>query len=228
MKEGRTRHSEGPVEMTQSSTIDKVFRPLYGKPSWQIQQGHGSFLTFEFGEPNPCIREPIRASELKRLAAKRLATVLSDWHLWKHLNWRILSLHVSAATQKLAAKRKVTIYGDWHLWIYLCDWRILSQGQVIAENESSRDVISKATQELDGQALTKVVVEPSSSCVFEFDLGGRLETLPNPRAYEDADEQWHLYEPSGDVFTLRSDGCYSHSPGNTTRDAEKWELLEIK
>jgi hypothetical protein len=28
--------------------IDEIFQPVYGKPCWQVKQGIGSFLTFEF------------------------------------------------------------------------------------------------------------------------------------------------------------------------------------
>ena len=32
------------------SIIENLFQPLYGKDCWQVEQGYGSFLTFEFGE----------------------------------------------------------------------------------------------------------------------------------------------------------------------------------
>ena len=63
--------------------------------------------------------------------------------------------------------------------------------------------------------------------VFEFDLGGRLETFPYSETTEESEpeEQWMLFQPSGMVFTFRSDGKYSHQMGND-RTPEKWMLLE--
>ena len=45
------------------SIINDIFQPLYGKPCWQVKQGYGSFLTFEFGEPHLHIREPRQVSD---------------------------------------------------------------------------------------------------------------------------------------------------------------------
>lgn len=170
------------------SIITDVFTPIYGKPCWQVHQGYGSFLTFEFGEPHLTVREPRPSSKVPTIAARRL----------------------------------VVIHGDWHLWAYLCDWRILSHGRFMAHCESSRSIISKATSELNGQLLQRVTVHKSLMTVFEFDLGGRLETRPNIQAYGKTSTLWHLYEPSGEVFSLRSDGKYDHGPGDSK---DKWQLL---
>ena len=32
--------------------------------------------------------------------------------------------------------RSVDVYGSWHLWIYLCDWAITAQNQIIATQSS--------------------------------------------------------------------------------------------
>ena len=112
--------------------IEEAFSQLYGKPCWQVKQGYGSFLTFEFGEPHLHIREPKPASE-----------------------------QASAKVRKLLARRQVTIHGDWHLWIYLCDWQILSHGQAIANSESDREVVKKALPRSDRRAW-KLSVSPTT------------------------------------------------------------------
>lgn len=176
--------------------ISNIFKPIYGKPSWQVEQGYGSFLTFEFGEPHLHIREPRQASK-----------------------------ETSEKVRKHLARRSVYIHGDWHLWIYLCDWKIYFQGQELANDESNRRTIKKATAELDGQALTQVIINNSLVTTFEFDLGGKLEAIPNYDIFEKTDDLWRLYEPSGKVFTLRADGCYCHMAGNIPSDKGKWKLL---
>lgn len=66
--------------------FDLSFRKLLGKPCWGVKRGWGSFLTLEFGEPHLKIYEPREStSESKKVreaAARRLAYVGGDWHLW--------------------------------------------------------------------------------------------------------------------------------------------------
>lgn len=176
--------------------IDEVFRPLYGKPCWQVQQGHGSFLTFEFGEPALHIRELFQVAS-----------------------------QASEKVRERAMHRLVYVHGAWHLWIYLCNWRILAHGQKLAYHNASRRTIKKATQVLDGQQLTGVMVNAAGVTFFDFDLGGRLEVFPNPKVYGTSDNLWLLYEPSGGVFALRGDGQYSRHSGNTSSDEHLWQPL---
>ncbi len=57
--------------------IESIVEQIYHQPCWLLQQGHGSFLTFEFGQPHLEIREP----KPPKLANRRV-TVHGDWHLW--------------------------------------------------------------------------------------------------------------------------------------------------
>lgn len=177
------------------SIIDDIFQPLYGKPSWQVKQGYGSFLTFEFGEPKLHITEPREPSK-----------------------------EASEKLRKRWARRHVYIHGEWHLWVYVCNWYAFHQGKELAHNESTNKVIKNALLELDGQALTSVTVNKSFVSIFEFDLGGRLEVIPNYNDFEEADDLWLLYEPSGNVFTLRSDRKYKRAPGDGSEKHERKSL----
>ncbi len=176
--------------------IDDVFQPSYGKPCWNVEQGYGSFLTFEFGEPHLHIREPYQPSD-----------------------------EAPESVRRRAAQRFVFVHGDWHLWIYLADWRILCRGDELANQGCTRRVIKKATRELDGQALTHASVNEQLLSVFEFDLGGRLEVIPNPKKYRADRDLWLLYEPSGKVFTLRGDGQYCEMPGDANPEDYTWHPL---
>ena len=179
------------------SILDDVFQPMLGKPCWQVEQGYASFLTFEFGEPHLRIQEPRKASK-----------------------------QVSEKLRKRWARRHVFVYGEWHLWVYICDWRIFLNDEEIANNTSSRKIIKNALLEIDGQLLTSVAIKKSHVSIFEFDLGGRLEIIPNHVDYKKTVDLWLLYEPSGNVFTLRADGKYRHRPGDGSVK-DKWETLEI-
>jgi len=134
---------------------------------------------------------------------------------------KLLPKSASLRRRRAHARRRVTVRGDWHLWIYCCTWRVLIHGELIGDDTTARR-IKRAAHELDGQALQQVIVNPEAgSSVFVFDLGGHLETRP----YNRDSEQWHLYEPSGNVFTYRADGYFSHEPGNTVPEQILWRPL---
>lgn len=58
---------------------------MIGLPAWGVRQGHGSFLTFEFGEPKLEVSE----RESKR-GLVRSAYVQGFWHLWIYCcHWRV-------------------------------------------------------------------------------------------------------------------------------------------
>lgn len=184
--------------MTQHSLVD-IWASVFPNPAWLVKKGHGSFLTFEFGQPELTIREP----QLRPVAS-------------------------SEKVRQLASRRLVTVSGDWHLWIYCCNWSIIQNGVELSHNESSDDVIDRATNRLDGQKLKAVERGAvAGSWLFSFDLGGELQTRP----YEGDQlvqhfgdqlvEQWMLFErKSGKVLTARSDGLCSYDPGDTPADSE--------
>ena len=77
---------------------------------------------------------------------------------------------------------------------------------------TSASTYTKAADFLDGQKLVRFVLLPKKCrCVFEFDLGGRLETRP----YDRHSEQWLFFDKRiHTVLTLRADGNYSYGLSN--------------
>ncbi len=73
--------------------VQEVFRPLYGTPCWNARHGHGSFITFEFGQPHLHVREPSEPDPSR-----------------------------SPAVQRMLRRRTVFVHGEWHLWIYQLHW----------------------------------------------------------------------------------------------------------
>jgi hypothetical protein len=176
--------------------IDTSFEPLYGVPCWNARVGHGSFLTFEFGQPYLEIREP---------------TPPNPEH--------------QPSVQRLLSRRQVHVHGEWHLWVYCCDWFVSFEGERVNGN-SSRRRMERAARALNGQALLNVSSDlRRSRWFFDFDLGGRLETRPfSARSghYQPENVQWKLYQPSAFVLSVRADGTYSHQPGATTPAEVTW------
>jgi hypothetical protein len=71
--------------------LREVFRNLYGIPCWSVRQGHGSFLTFEFGSPRQETGDVIeRRPDDPTSYARRHVGMHGDWHLWIYCcGWRI-------------------------------------------------------------------------------------------------------------------------------------------
>ena len=180
------------------SIIDSIFQPVIGKMCWSVESGIGSFLTFEFGEPHfKVIREPFVSKSKKP---------------------RVI---------RYSARRIINIRGDWHLWIMYCDWRFFRNDIFIGDSESNKRQLKQIALDLEGQALVSVNVIGTGITVFEFDLGGRLETQPYVEENEasEPEEQWLLYHPTGMVFTFRSDGKYNNHMGNESTP-DHWIPIE--
>jgi hypothetical protein len=176
--------------------IEAAFLPVYGLPCWNVRPGYGSFLTLEFGEPHLEVHEP-----------------------------RPSRAGASQRVNHFLARRHVFVHGEWHLWIYCCRWAVYRDGKRIGHSNldgTSKRPIRRAAEELDGQKLVSVTVDPSrGASTFIFDLGARLDTEP----YEAESVQWLLYQPDGRVLTYRADGCYRRHPGNLPSAEELWLSL---
>ena len=134
--------------------IKQSFRPVLGLPSWGVENGWGSFLTFEFGEPKLVVREPyISDAPTTRVRAR-------------------------------AAQRLVYPRGQWHLWIYCCAWKVTVNSKVVAEwskkAQSKRapgvlngQILTAVTPLRGGRGWE-----------FAFDLGAKLQTTPYDRSSE--------------------------------------------
>lgn len=76
------------IRFDQADPIGSIFAPLFGQRCWLVRQGHGSFLTLEFGEPNLRVRE---AQPNSKHLKRPTVTVQGDWHLWIYIcHWRIM------------------------------------------------------------------------------------------------------------------------------------------
>jgi hypothetical protein len=82
--------------------------------------------------------------------------------------------------------------------------------------------IRKAAEFLNGQKLTYFSISVRKvSCVFKFDLGGILKTMP----YDSESEQWLLYEPSHKVLSVGADGRYKNVPSDMPDDLGQWKRM---
>jgi hypothetical protein len=175
--------------------LDRSFNSIRGKPCWGVKRGYAGFLTLEFGKPHLSIQEP--------------AAVTPTWG--------------SAQQRKRWARRVVTVRGQWHLWIHSCDWLVRNGSQVVGDSTSARRM-DRAANFLNGQKLIAAqLARRGARTVFEFDLGGQLETKP----FDRMGEQWLLFEPSGKVLTLRADRKFAYASGGADPKTEQWRSLAV-
>ena len=173
--------------------VNGVIAGLIGRPAWGVKAGYGGNLTLEFGEPHLDVREPYVSNSRNEGIRRR------------------------------AAQRVVTVHGDWHLWIRSDVWSSKQNGVVVARIESADADIAKAAAELDGQILSSFEIDrATASCRFTFDLGGELLTGRSAGGDARETEEWLLFEPCGNVLTLRADASYSWSPSDTRPEDELW------
>ncbi|HEY9789259.1 MAG TPA: hypothetical protein V6D22_02590 [Candidatus Obscuribacterales bacterium] len=177
---------------TVHKAVADSFAQIKDKPCWNAKQGHGSFLTFEFGEPSLVV------NEYQRTSGKP-----------------------GPDENPKVSRRTATVRGQWHLYIFCCHWKITFNDGTEAASDSSREEIEKALAKLSGQILSKATVAPrNGSSQFVFDLGGKLQTMPyeeNTRSGE-PHENWMFFEAEN-VLTYRADGKYAfHPPDKTSKE----------
>jgi hypothetical protein len=175
--------------------VEEAFAPLVGLPSWLVEKGRGSFITFEFGQPEVVIHEP-----------------------------RMRHILIEGAPPE-ALQRFTYVRGQWHLWIYCCQWSLTLDGAPLADDESDDQTMNRALGALNGQAVTGVSIDSvDASTRFSFDLGCVLMTTPASDDVYGVEpvEQWMLYQPSDEVLQVRSDGRYQLCPNEASPDDSPW------
>ena len=122
--------------------------------------------------------------------------------------------------------RLSAVHGEWHLWIYGSSWKLDLEGELAAHSEADGVDIERALAILDGQSIQRVDVETrTGSTVFQFDLGAtlRVESI-GPDESGDPEDLWLLYQPTGQVLTVRSDGSYG-AQDDLRGDPDVWNPL---
>ncbi|HEX8341242.1 MAG TPA: hypothetical protein VF624_10060 [Tepidisphaeraceae bacterium] len=86
-------------------TFDDLFTPLVNLPCWGVRQGHGSFVTMEFGQPHQVIHEVWTPKSGSHRHPRRVVAIRGDWHLWIYCcSWQIKHFDETLATSESTAK----------------------------------------------------------------------------------------------------------------------------
>ncbi len=162
-----------------------------------------------YGKPSWLVRQRYGASIAFEFGQPKL-------NIWKKI------LQPTSKVGRKYPSRLVIVRGDWHLTTFCCDWKIRQSNRKICDSNSYAEKINRGCTILDGQILTKVVVNPKNLITdFYFDLGGHLQTKPYKKEDEPS-SMWDLFCPNKRVFSLRSDGNYSYHSGSTPHDKLRW------
>jgi hypothetical protein len=74
--------------------LGTFIKPMLGLPAWSVKQGHGSFLTFEFGDP----RLEVTERSWPQKGSRRSAYLRGQWRLWIYCcHWRALQYGIQVA-----------------------------------------------------------------------------------------------------------------------------------
>lgn len=96
-----------------SCPLQAFIRPMIGLLAWGVRQGHGSFLSFDFGAPKLDVHEHGSAET----GLKRGAFVHGQWHLWIYCcHWRATrdgaQLAWSEDSDRLIGRAAATLNGQ--------------------------------------------------------------------------------------------------------------------
>lgn len=182
--------------------IDDLFKPLLGRPSWSVERGRESALFrdrpsmvfLEFGDPVLTIEEP--------------------------RNWPV---HIEGAPAETPG-RLTFLRGQWHLTLTSCAWSLTLNSAQLATSLSEGNLIDRALDVLNGQALVAVDIDPHhAETAFEFDLGCILRTYPKPDGGDAGpSEQWVLASIPSSYLSVRSDGQFKIRPVTESATTSGW------
>ena len=171
--------------------IAGLIEPLLGIPTWQVFKSAGSILTMAFGTPS------LQVGDVR----PRVPT--------------------SEIEKFGPVQRRTYVKGEWSLRIDCCDWRLLNEESLMCHSESDGEALADATYFLAGQSLKSIAMYTGTAgSVFDFDLGGKLITMPYPD--EPEYDQWVLGLPDGRYLAIRADQKYSIHAGDAHPDTHEW------
>jgi hypothetical protein len=187
--------------------LQQIFKKVYGKPSWNVHQGYGSSITFEFGKPKLEVLKKVFEPSKKsgRKYPHRYAHVKGEWRLWIFCCDCVIrqdGRRVGDNASNDACSRGCFVLGGQYLT------------KVIVNPMSW---LTDFYFDLGGQLQTK----PYSKN-WRKKLPRKLKTECHISDEDEPSEMWKLRCPNGHWFTLRDDGNYSYQSGKTPPDKVVW------
>lgn len=156
--------------------IEEIFSPIVGKLAWGFRQTHGSYFFIEFGEPHIETIGPLPVDQDR-----------------------------SESQIVRRRRRRAVLHGEWTLLVKNCNWE-LSSWETSATQDTDPQEMTPPFEAASGQYLESVKYnETNKSCIFVFDLGASLTTVPGFEC-EPRWEQWTLNDLKGRYISLMNNG----------------------
>ncbi len=108
----------------------------------------------------------------------------------------------------IRSKRNGTNYetGSIHLWIYLCDWKLAANGEVISRSNSTEGEIVAALKYLNGKHLLSIIGLDENTVELKFSGEIVLTLEGNEAVYEKEDDFFIFYTSKGNLSYNRQTG----------------------
>ncbi|MDA9056820.1 hypothetical protein N9K49_03165 [Flavobacteriaceae bacterium] len=165
--------------------IQDILQPIIGQFVWGVEQGYGSFLNLEFGNPKTEFSGIYKPKEKNKFPFNKFEN------------------------------RHVKIKGEHSLFIYMSNWKIYARENELAHDESERDEIEFALGFINGQKLNKIIINTNKNITeLEFDLGGII-VISDENYADEINELWNFYTESNKVLTYRNDRKASFEKAKT-------------
>lgn len=105
-------------------------------------------------------------------------------------------------------------HGEWHLWLYMCNWRVELQNEVLVGSDDAREEIQKMLDSVNFAELEDVqLLFPSLDLILKF---GDLKILTFSSSRND-ENQWWLFTPQGKCLTIHGGGRYHYGNAHQGR-----------
>ncbi|MBA3237994.1 MAG: hypothetical protein H0T62_06540 [Parachlamydiaceae bacterium] len=118
--------------------------------------------------------------------------------------WQVKKGHGSFLTfdmgEKISGNKKDgTIFysGSIHLWIYMCDWKVLSNGKEILQSGDDDSTMNIALNIFANKEIVSIMEKTDNIIKIEFTDKLVLTLIGDD--YEENDDFFHLYTPVGNV-----------------------------
>jgi len=155
--------------------IQDILQPIIGQIVWGVEQGYGSFLNLEFGNPRTKISEVYKPNKKNKFPFNKFNS------------------------------RDVTIEGDYSFFIYMSNWKLYAKEKELACDKSERDEIEFALGFINGQKLLKVTINTKENITkLEFDLGGII-IITDEDYTDEINEMWIFYTKSEKIMAYQND-----------------------
>jgi hypothetical protein len=109
-------------------------------------------------------------------------------------------LELGEGIQRVEQKKP---HGEWHFLVQMCQWRIETSHAIIVGSEDDQEFIDATLARAELGVVTDAITQPPSyDLSLTFTSGIQLKTFCASAAAREDWNNWYLYLPNGNVWTV--------------------------